>query len=92
MTTTQTPPKPRDERMRTKALIMFRAFGIDRDSRLELTRQILHLDDHQCQSFNDLDEAQLARVLDAMTGATLVAHLCLDRRAGRPPCPTCGRR
>lgn len=87
-----TPAKPRVERMRIAALIMFRAFGIDRDDRLELARQILHLDEHKLTSFNDLDELQLGRVLDAMTGATLVAHLCLNRRAGRTPCPTCGRR
>lgn len=90
MTTTTAPTRPRVERMRTKLLIMFKSFGINREARLELARQIVWRDD--VTSFNDLSEDELGRVLDAMTGATLVAHLCLERRAGRPPCPTCGRR
>jgi len=78
--------------MRIRLLIMCKAFGITRDERIELARHILARDEHLLTSFNDLDDHDLERMLDAMTGATLVAHLCLERRAGRPQCPSCGRR
>jgi hypothetical protein len=80
-------PKSLQRRKIEKLLITFEAFSIGRDDRIALAETLLHRpnDRPPITSFNDLTDHELDRMLDAMAGAALVAHLCLDRRAGRKP-------
>jgi hypothetical protein len=70
-----------------RLLITCRAFGINRDDRLALANTLLYRPPEQppIQSFNDLTDSELDRMLDAMEGAALVAHLVTERRAGTRP-------
>lgn len=76
-------PKDRMTRMLQKLLIMTRAFGLTRDDRLEIANQVVWRPDNMppITSYSQLSEQELERMLDAMTGAVLVAHIVRQRQA-----------
>lgn len=80
-------PLERHRKMMQKLLIVCKAFALTRDDRLDIARHICRRDN--ITSFNDLTTEELGRMLDAMEGATLVAHICLLRRR-KHLCPNCG--
>lgn len=66
--TTTTP----EESKRRKAFQLAADLGLDRDDRIELARVLLWRD---ITSWGQLSDSQVARILDALEGFTLVAHL-----------------
>lgn len=58
--------------MRRKAMHYADLYGLERSERLEIAEMILRRD---VTSFTQLDEAELQRVLDALEGFGLVAHV-----------------
>ncbi len=77
----------RHRKMRAKLLIVCKAFGLTRDDRLDIATHLLRRDN--ISSYNDLTIDEVARMLDALEGAVLVAHICLNRKRPKP-CPNCG--
>lgn len=76
------PEKPLQQRMLERLIITCKAFALTRDDRLEIADQILRRPDNMpITSYNDLNEDELRRMLDAMTGAVLVAHIVRQRQA-----------
>lgn len=58
--------------MRRKAMHYCDLYGLERSERLELSEMILRRD---ITSWTQLDDAEMTRVLDALEGFGLVAHL-----------------
>lgn len=77
----------RHRKMRAKLIILCKAFSLTRDDRIELARTLLRRDN--IASYNDLTIDEVARMLDALEGAVLVAQVCLNRRTLKM-CPSCG--
>lgn len=77
----------RHRKMRAKLIIMCKAFSLDRDDRLGLAQTILRRDN--ITSYNDLTIDEVARMLDGLEGAVLIAQICLNRRTLKM-CPSCG--
>lgn len=77
----------RHRKMRAKLLIVCKAFALTREDRLDIAQHLLRRDN--ITSYNDLTIDEVARMLDALEGAVLVAHICLNRKV-RKPCPNCG--
>lgn len=70
-----------ETRMLQRLIITCRAFGLTREDRLEIADQILRRPDNMpITSYNDLNADELRRMLDAMTGAVLVAHIVRQRQ------------
>lgn len=59
-----------------KCMMLFRRLGISRTERLELVSTLLWRD---VESFSDLSEAEIVRVLDALEGFALISHLLSTR-------------
>ena len=66
----------RIEARRKKLFIYARMFGLDRDERLEFAQLLLHRD---INSWQDLTDQQMGRLLDAFEGAALLNHLLTTR-------------
>lgn len=76
--------KSREQRMLESLLITCKAFGLTRDDRLEIADQILRRPDNMpLTSYSQLTEPELQRMLDAMHGAVLVAHIVRQRQTRR---------
>jgi len=63
-----------------KCMMLFTRLGITRDERIEFAAILLWRD---VESFRDLSEAEIARVLDALEGFALMSHLLSTRRPTR---------
>jgi len=59
-----------------KCMMLFKRLGISRAERLELVSTLLWRD---VESFSDLSEAEIVRVLDALEGFALISHLLSTR-------------
>lgn len=57
---------------RRKAFQIAQRLGLDRDDRLELARVLLWCD---VESWKDLDDSQIRRILDALEGFALVNYI-----------------
>lgn len=55
-----------------KAMTQARNFGLTRDDRIDLAEYLLRRD---IQSWTELTEDQLSRVLDALDGCSYILHL-----------------
>ena len=67
----------RRTRMLVKALDMAKRIGIDREDRIGLAEMILRRD---VPSWKALSEEELTRVLDALEGYVLIAHVVGERQ------------
>jgi hypothetical protein len=77
---------PAEKKRLVRLIIMCDAFGMDRDTRIDLANQFLNRDAHpagRITSFNHLAADEIERMIDGMECAALVAHICLERNAGR---------
>lgn len=63
--------------MLVKALDMAKRIGIDREDRIGLAEMILRRD---VPSWKALSEEELTRVLDALEGYVLIAHVVGERQ------------
>lgn len=77
---TDTPQEPAWLRNRKAIFAICNAFGLTRGDRLEIATVLL---DRNVDSFSDLDPRELARIRDALEGATLVCTIQLERRQGK---------
>lgn len=55
-----------------KLFLLCDEIGLDREQRIELAEYLLRRD---IDTFNDLDPAQVSRMLDACEGYQLITHL-----------------
>lgn len=73
-----------ETRMLQRLIITCKAFALTREDRLEIADQILRRPDNMpITSYNDLNADELRRMLDAMTGAVLVAHIVRERQSAQ---------
>lgn len=73
-------PDETPQRRRRKALFaMCNAFGLTRADRMEIAAHVLN---RELDSYKDLDEREVLRLLDALTGAVWVATILTERRKG----------
>lgn len=61
-----------------KCMMLFKRLGITRAERIEFASTLLWRD---VESFGDLSEAEIVRVLDALEGFALISHLLSTRIA-----------
>lgn len=59
-----------------KCMMLFKRLGITRAERIEFASTLLWRD---VESFSDLSEAEIVRVLDALEGFALISHLLSTR-------------
>lgn len=76
------PPLDRDvwRRRQQACFVLANAFDLSKAHRLEIASVIL---DRHIESWNDLDHVEMGRLLDALQGASLVAHIHIERRRGQ---------
>ena len=66
--------------MLRKAMIHATRYGLERDDRLQLAETLLWRD---VESWKDLTDTELVRILDCLEGYHMISHLLRDQDAKR---------